>query len=101
MTINQENAKIAAELGIPHITKNAQQRGYSQIHFRRCIKYLEWICIINAILIVIVLYLFFSRPKEVYYATSFDGKNTLIPSFLLANANAITQQNKLPQGMNP
>lgn len=98
MTINQKNAKIAAELGIPRLAFNKQQRGYYQTHLRRCIQYLEWVLIANVVLIMVILYLFFTRSSELCYATSFNGENTFIQNYSLTQASLITQQNKLQEG---
>lgn len=97
--INQENTAIANELGIPRFKNNQQQRNYYQYHFRHCTLFLQWLMIINFVLILIILYIFFTRSGEHCYSTSFDGVVTPLHSYTLAEAQAITQQNKL-QGDN-
>ncbi|MCD6046949.1 MAG: hypothetical protein K0S08_596 [Gammaproteobacteria bacterium] len=94
MNINQENAKLADEFGIPRLRRNQQQKGYNEIHFRRCVRLVWAIMIINVLLIFALLYFFFSQAPERYFATSFAGEVTPLVPYSLVTANAITQQNK-------
>lgn len=101
MNINQENERLADEYGIPRLRANQQQKGYNEIHFRNCTKLVWGIMLINVALILILLFVFFSRPLEHYYATSFSGDVTLLKTFSLTDANTVTQQNKLPESPTP
>jgi hypothetical protein len=97
MNINQENAKLADEFGIPRLRRNQQQKGYNEIHFRRCAKLVWIIMIINVLLTFALLYFFFRQLPERYFATSFSGEVTPLAPYPLADASAITQQNKLQE----
>jgi hypothetical protein len=92
--IVRENNAIANELGIPRFAINAKQKNYYSYHLRRCTRYLEWISIANIILILVILFVFFTRGDEVYYLTSFSGTNTQITPMTLDQANYVTQQKK-------
>lgn len=93
MAINQENLAIAKAIGIPSLELNKKQRAYYPVHFRNCVNLLKWSVIINVILLVLLLYLFFTRPHEHYFISSFDGKIMPITNTSLAQAKIITQQN--------
>jgi len=93
----QENAKLAQEYGIPALARHRNQKTYYEIHFRNCANYLRFFTILNALLIFLLLYVFFTQSAENTFTTSFDGKVTPIKNLTLADANAVTQANKLPE----
>lgn len=90
--ITEENNLIADELGIPRLKINQAQKIYYPYHFRQCAKYLQWIGIINFLLVLLLLFLFFSQTENDYYLTAFDGKITQIYPKTLDQAIAVTQK---------
>ena len=90
--LNQENTAIANEVGIVRLNVNRQQRFYYPIHLRRFTQLLQWIMLINVLLLGLLFYLIFSADIPGYYATSFNGVNTRIWSNHLEQAKLLTQQ---------
>lgn len=97
MAINPENINIASELGIQRLEKVKRQKLYYPTHFRTFVVLLRGILAINVVLIILLLYLFITRPHEHCFVTSFDGKVTEISSMPLDQANLTTQQNYIPE----
>jgi hypothetical protein len=92
INIIKKNEELAEELGIPCFTINAAQRYYYPYHLRRCTRYLEWLMALNCILILSLLFLFFTQNEPGYYLTAFNGTNTRVFPTTLNQAIAVTQQ---------
>lgn len=90
--IVKENQEIADALGIPVFKTNESQWIYYPYHLRRCSRYLSWVLILDFILVVVMLFLFFTQKEPDYYFTAFNGKNTLAISTTLEQATYITQK---------
>lgn len=90
--IAKENKEIADKIGIPVFKMNEAQRNYYPYHLRHCSRYLGWILAIDFILVVAILFLFFTQKEPDYYLTAFNGKNTLIIPTTLEQASYTTQK---------
>lgn len=60
------------------IIRQQQQRLYYPRYFRFLLKILWLTLVINIVLVPILIFLYFSQSKPLYYANSFDGKITPI-----------------------
>ena len=92
MKLDQENAALAAEFGIPSLTKKRQQKKFYVVQLRRATFLLQWICILNFLMLCAILYVFCTRKTEADYASSFSGKNSLLQAYSLNDAQAVTNQ---------
>lgn len=90
--IIRENEEIAYELGIPCFKINEAQRNYYPYHLRHCTRYLEWLLALNFILILTLLFLFFTQTDPGYYLTAFNGTNTRVFPSTLEQSAYVTQQ---------
>lgn len=53
-----------------------QQKNYYSENLRKMVKFLYFSCFVILLLIVAILYEFFTNPEPYYYATSSDGQLT-------------------------
>lgn len=60
------------------IIRQQQQRLYYPRYFRFLLKVLWLTLVVNIILVPVLIFLYFSQSKPLYYANSFDGKITPI-----------------------
>lgn len=60
------------------IIRQQQQRLYYPRYFRFLLKVLWLTLVANIILVPVLIFLYFSQSKPLYYANSFDGKITPI-----------------------
>lgn len=58
------------------IIRQQHQRLYYPRYFRFLLKILWLTLVINIILVPVLIFLYFSQSKPLYYANSFDGKIT-------------------------
>ncbi len=92
MKLNEENQKLAAEYGIPALRKRRNQKGYYVLHLRSATWCLQWLMVIDFLLLITLFYLFFTIKPETYYATSLNGKNTLLTASNKNSAQSISMQ---------